>query len=102
MTQINPEIEVINITPSMVIEESSQKRVCKLINVKDKSNFKCNDILNKSIGIFLNKFVDVYKSLEETKMLMTEKHLALVAEMHTNNQTVQLWLHARYTSQRTI
>ena len=41
----------------------------------------------------MKKIVNVYKSLEETKMSIAEKHLALVAQMHSDNQTFQLRLH---------
>jgi hypothetical protein len=61
--------------------------------VEGKLNSKHNDNPSKFIANSLNRFIDVYKSLEETKMSIAKKHLALGAQMHSNNQTFQLQLH---------
>jgi hypothetical protein len=61
--------------------------------MEGKLNSQCNHTPSKPIADFLKRFIDVYKSLEETKMSIAEKHLALVAQMHSNNQAFQLWLH---------
>ena len=45
-------------------------------------NFNCNDTPNKPTTNSFNRFVNVYKSLEDTKMLIAEKHLALAVQMH--------------------
>lgn len=61
--------------------------------MEGKLNSKRNDTPSKHIADSLNRFVDVYKSLEETKMSIAEKHLALATQMHSDNQTFQLRLH---------
>lgn len=73
----------------MVTTQSPQKITCKLPNVEGKLNFNCNDTSNKPITNFLNRFVNVYKSLEDTKMLIAEKHLALAVQMYYKNKTFQ-------------
>ena len=69
------------------------KGACYIINVEEKLNSKHNDTFNKHITDSLNKFVNVYKSLDETKMSIAKKHLILVVQMHHKNQTFQLWPH---------
>ena len=54
--------------------------------MEGKLNSKRNDTPSKPIADSLNKFVDVYKSLEETKVSVAEKHLALATQMHLDNQ----------------
>ena len=66
---------------------------CNIINVEDKLNSKHNDFFNKHIIDSLNKFVNVYKSLDETKMSIAKNHLILVVQMYHKNQTFQLWPH---------
>jgi hypothetical protein len=92
-TPTNPETEGIDTTPSEVTAESSRQRACNLPNVEGKLNSKRNNTPSKPIADSLNRFVDVYKSLEETKMSIAEKHLALAAQMHSDNQAFQLRLH---------
>ena len=55
--------------------------------MKETLNSKCNDNPSKPFTIFLNRIANVYESLEEIKMLIAKKHLALVAQMHTENQS---------------
>ena len=78
MMLTHPKVEVIHATPSIITVIFSHKTTCKLPNVEGKLKFSRNNTLNKPIANLLNKFVDVYKWLEDTKMLIAEKHLALV------------------------
>jgi len=59
--------------------------------VKDKLNSKCNDIPSKPIVDSLNKFVDVYKSLKETKISIAEEQLTLAVQMHSDNIPNKIW-----------
>ena len=92
-TPTNLEAEGMDTTPSEEIADSSRQRACNLPNVEGKLNSKRHEIQSKPIADSLNRFVDVYKSLEETKMSIAEKHLALAAQMHSDNQVFQLRLH---------
>lgn len=87
MTPTNREVKVINTTPSVVTAEFSWRRAYKLSNMEGKLNSKCNDTSSKPIANSLSIFLDFYKSLEETKMLITKKNLVLAVLMHYENQT---------------
>ena len=93
ITPTNPETEDMHTTPFEVTAESLRQRACNLPNVEGKLNFKRNDTPNKPIADSLNKFVSVYKSLEETKISIAEKYLILAAQMHLDNQVFKLRLH---------
>lgn len=38
----------------------------------------------------LERFVDTYKVMEKTKLKLTNDHMALVAEMHRDKQSLEL------------
>lgn len=78
-----------NTTPSEIITESLRQRTCNLPNVEGKLNSKCNDTPSLSNVDSLNKFIDVYKSIVENKISIAKKYLALVVQMHSDNQTFQ-------------
>jgi hypothetical protein len=91
ITLTNPEIKGINTTHSMITAKSLHQQACNLQNVEGKLNFKHNDIPRKPIVDSLNKFVDVYKSLKETKMSIAEEYLTLVVQMHSDNISNKIW-----------
>ena len=93
MTPTNPKVEVSDNTRYAITTKSPQKTTCKLSNVKGKLNFKHNDTLSQLITNSLNIFVDVYKSLENTKMVITKKYFPIAVQMHYKKQTFQPWLH---------
>ena len=64
ITPTNLETKDMDTTPSEVTTESLRQRACNLPNVEGKLNSKRNDTPNKPIADFLNRFLDVYKSLE--------------------------------------
>lgn len=41
----------------------------------------------------LEGFVDTYKAMEETKIKLSNDHMALVVEMYRNRQSLELRLH---------
>ena len=74
----HPKVEVIHATPSVITAKFSHKTTCKLHDVEGILKFSSNNIHSKPIANLLNRFVDIYKWLEDTKMLIAEKHLTLV------------------------
>ena len=63
----NPKTEGLHTIHSEIIAESLQQRACNLPNVEGILSFKHNDTPSKPIANFLNRFVNVYKSLEKPK-----------------------------------